>query len=483
MPNFAAATATARQLETPAVTTRDTIQIMRDMFEPEQLQKLLDSLDGDGQRFAIVEGHEALPAALRDPRTLLLLLEDRSAHLEALKEALQTFTGNRAKVSILLYVKDCRVGDGESLMSEIDDFLLAPLSLDDLCWRIRRLVQRHLQSRNELESARRSLTTHFGMRQFIGSAPAFIKAMEQLPRLAACDAAALLIGDTGTGKEMCARAIHYLSARADNPFVPINCGAIPSDLFENEIFGHAAGAFTDARQAMRGLIAEAEGGTLFLDEVNSLSPSAQAKLLRFLQDKQYRPLGASGYRQANVRVIAATNQGLLRMVQEGTFREDLYYRLRVVSINLPPLRERQEDIAPLALHFFETAAREYVREVTGFSSSALRKLSAHTWPGNVRELENVIRQAVVLAAGPVIQAHNIQLSTEFHEPAPAFKESLKVAKARVLNTFERTYLQEMLVHCGGNISRAARESQKDRRTFFELLKKHGLASNACAAQA
>src|SRR6185369_7293315 len=238
--------------------------------------------------------------------------------------------------------------------------LSAPLSVADLRLRINRLLGRSRGRRDDVEQARQNLLTQAAAEEFIGSAPCFLAAIKKIPDIASCDATALLVGATGTGKELCARAIHYLSSRADKPFVPLNCGSVPPDLFENELFGHESGAYTDARHAHRGLISEAEGGTLFLDEVDSLPRASQTKLLRFLQDCQYRPLGGA-YRRANVRVIAATNHNLHALIQNGSFREDLFYRLKVVSLHLPSLRERREDIVPLALHFLKISAREYKR--------------------------------------------------------------------------------------------------------------------------
>jgi DNA-binding NtrC family response regulator len=322
------------------------------------------------------------------------------------------------------------------------------------------------------------------MQQFIGQAPTFVETIKQIPRVANCDAPVLLMGDTGTGKEMCARAIHYLSSRAGMPFIPVNCGSIPTELFENEMFGHEPGAYTDARESRRGLIAEAEGGTLFLDEVNSLALPSQAKLLRFLQDQQYRPLGATKYRQANVRVLAASNRNLMDKSQGILFREDLYYRLKVVLLTLPSLRERLEDIMPLAFHFLKTAAREYGRNVTRFSHEATLTLSSYDWPGNIRELENVVRQAVVFAEGTLIHADSLQISSgnrdispDMVSHIPSHKEPFKVAKAQVIESFERYYLKNLLSECGGNISKAARGAKKDRRAFFALLKKHDLTSS------
>ena len=312
----------------------------------------------------------------------------------------------------------------------------------------------------------------------LGWSEDFMAVVEKIPRVAACDATVLITGETGTGKELCARTIHYFSPQASGPFVPINCSAIPTELFENELFGHESGAFTDARQPRRGLVAEAEGGTLFLDEVDTLHPLAQVKLLRFLQDRQYKPLGSSRYRQANVRLLAATNRDLPAKMREGVFREDLYFRLNLISLRLPALRERQEDIEILARYFMEQAAQDYRRPVAEFSSDALLKLRAYAWPRNVRELENVIRQAVIMTEGTMIQESELNINVPETARSFSWKEPFNTAKARMVETFERDYLRQLLSACDGNISQAAREAQKDRRTFFGLLKKYGLTHAA-----
>jgi two-component system, NtrC family, response regulator GlrR len=316
------------------------------------------------------------------------------------------------------------------------------------------------------------------MQHIIGKSPAFLSSIEKIPSAAACDVPVLLMGPTGTGKELCARAIHYLSPRADKPFIPVNCGSIPVELFENEMFGHEPGAYTDARKSSHGLIAEAEGGTIFLDEVDSLPLSAQVKLLRFLQDRQYKPLGATHYRRANVRLLAASNQDLQSKMADGTFRQDFYYRLRVVSFTLPPLKDRHGDVLLLANHFLEVAAKEYGGNVKRFSWCANQKLLSYSWPGNARELENLVRQAVVLVDGAVIYADDLNIRAQDETTAtvsmPTHREPFKVAKARIVTAFERKYLEDLISYCGGNISKAAREAKKDRRAFFELLRKHNL---------
>jgi two-component system, NtrC family, response regulator GlrR len=279
----------------------------------------------------------------------------------------------------------------------------------------------------------------------------------------------LIVGETGTGKELYARAIHYGSARADRPFMPVNCGAIPSDLVENELFGHIRGAFTSASNLQVGVIEEANGGTLFLDEIDCLPVHAQVKLLRFLQEKEYRPLGSAKMRRANVRVIAASNLNLEDAVDTGKVRQDLFYRLNIISLTLPPLRDRREDIPLLARHFLGKYSREFDSHVHHFSDEAMDMLMVHSWPGNVRELEHAVERAIVLCNNGQIEASDIVLS---NQSLAGKRESLQEAKAKEIARFEKNYIQAVLSACRGNITRAAQVSQKNRRAFFELIQKH-----------
>lgn len=456
--------------------TYETIQIMRDGFQPAELEQIVEGLEADGHPCKLFEGSSEIGIALSRLNTGLFLVACATTDPKSLIEAI----GGEGDVPLLVYFSQVRQICAQDVVGpEIDDFLLAPLSVADLRLRVNRLLGRFKGRRDEVERARQNLLAQSAAEEFIGSAPCFLEAIKKIPDIASCDATALVVGATGTGKELCARAIHYLSSRAHKPFVPLNCGSVPPDLFENELFGHESGAYTDARHAQRGLISEAEGGTLFLDEVDSLPMSSQIKLLRFLQDRQYRPLGGP-YRRADIRVIAATNHNLHAMMQSGNFREDLYYRLKVVSLNLPSLHERREDIVPLALHFMQMSAREYKRPAKELSAGAIQKLTSYQWPGNVRELENVIRQAVVLSRGPMLRARDLELTCQAPSSQPLTR-SLKASKARVIEEFERTYLEEALVACDGNISKAARQAGKDRRTFFALLKKYDLAPKHNAA--
>jgi DNA-binding NtrC family response regulator len=318
------------------------------------------------------------------------------------------------------------------------------------------------------------LKTTFGLKMLVGTAPRFVEETRKIPLLASCDGRVLILGETGTGKELFARAIHYLSPRMSHPFVPVSCGAIPLDLLENELFGHIKGAFTGATVEKSGLIREAEGGTLFLDEVDALPLLAQTKLLRFLQEGEYRPLGASKSLHADVRVVAASNADLMRAVKEGRLRQDLYYRLNIVRLNLPPLRDRGEDIPLLATHFLRKYAYEFRRGVSVLSDAALQKLMRYDWPGNIRELENTIERAVVLTGKQSIEAAEILLP----ESEPTLDtESFQESKARVIKNFERSYIQDLMVIHKGNVSRAARAAKKHRRAFWELIRKYNIDVN------
>lgn len=350
------------------------------------------------------------------------------------------------------------------------DFITPPLTTTNIIPRIRRFLP------DKKQIASNQLFDHHNL---IGSSPAFLSEVGKIPLIAKCDAGVMISGETGTGKELCARAIHNLSARVGKPFVPINCGAIPVELAENELFGHERGAFTHASASQTGLIAQADGGTLFLDELDSLPLLAQVKLLRFLQEREYRPLGSTRTRHADVRVVAATNVDFEKAINSGQLRKDLYFRLNIIPITLPPLRNRLEDIQLLANYFIAKYAITFNKPVSGLSSSARQKLMMHDWPGNIRELEHTIQRAVALSELSLIRAEDIHLSKL--SSASVF-ESFKEAKEKVVKQFERNYLQSLLLAYQGNISRAAVAAQKDRRAFWELLQKHQIDARTFAGK-
>jgi transcriptional regulator with GAF, ATPase, and Fis domain len=314
----------------------------------------------------------------------------------------------------------------------------------------------------------------------VGQSPCFLQAVRHVPSAAKSDVTLLVSGETGTGKELVARAVHYLSPRAGRPFVDLNCGALPDSLLEDELFGHDPGAFTDARGPRRGLIEQAEGGTLFLDEVDGLTSRGQVVLLRVLQDKTFRRLGSSQQNRADVRFIAATNAALEELVRARAFRSDLYYRLAVLLVQLPALRQRPEDILLLASHFLEKH-RVPDRPVPRLSDDARVALLSYVWPGNVRELENAIVRAIQLGGSDEIGPAQLGIPTIVPaqaEPAAApplsYASSLAARKRQLIASFERDYLTQLMREHAGNVTRAARTAGKDRRDLGKLLKKHHL---------
>ena len=308
----------------------------------------------------------------------------------------------------------------------------------------------------------------------IGQSVPFKAALALLQQCAAVDATVLLCGETGTGKELAARAIHYLSGRRSGPFVPINCGALPDSILEAELFGHTRGAFTDAKAESRGVIGLASGGTLFLDEIDSLSPRAQSAILRFVQDRSYRPLGSARIEQADLRLVAATNADLDTLARAGRFRQDLLYRINVLSLELPPLRERDGDALFLARAFVQRLVRQYRTAPRTLDEASVEHLrSALPWPGNVRELEHCVHRAFLLASGTLL---DLKLAV----PAPGAGAARLAtacfadAKARAICDFERRYVRDVLERAGGNLSLAARISGKERSRFGKLVRKYGL---------
>jgi DNA-binding NtrC family response regulator len=318
--------------------------------------------------------------------------------------------------------------------------------------------------------------------RIIGSGEFHHRILQELGKAAQSDVEVLLLGESGVGKDLYARWIHENGSRASGRFVPVNCGGVPVALFENELFGHVGGAFTGARPSCSGLVAEADGGTLFLDEIDTLDPATQIKLLRFLQQREYRRLGESRLRTANVRIVAASNADLGRLVQEARFRSDLFFRIHVFPVRIPPLCERREDIAPLLTEFIQRSAETLGVPPITLTDAAVRRLKGYSWPGNVRELENCVRYLTSLRLDRAADVPDLRL---FHDLASgngsapsaavdASALSFRDAKRSFVGAFERGYIIDALRSCRGNISRAARASGKPRRAFFELMKKHGV---------
>ncbi len=402
--------------------------------------------------------------ASRRPDLIFLILSP--SLLKNAGALFQSLKNEFSDLPIIVVVEACEPDTMFSLLKlGAADFITPPLKEINILPRMWRLLERKTQAKILTHKLKEKL----GLKQMVGESPPFLDEIKKIPTVAKCDANVLISGETGTGKDLCARAIHYLSPRSSKPFIPFNCGAIPTDLMENELFGHVQGAFTGASTPQLGLIHEANSGTLFLDDINCLPLSSQAKLLRFLQEKEYRRLGSTKMCQADVRVIAATNTDLEAAAEEGELRHDLYYRLNVIPITLPALRDRREDIPLIARHFLNKYATEFDKQLTGFASEALQTLMLYDWPGNVRELEHVVERAVLFCEHTVIRENDIILP---QQKAPAWKASFKEAKADVINEFERNYLENLLIAYRGNITKAAQGAQKNRRAFWQLIRKH-----------
>lgn len=333
------------------------------------------------------------------------------------------------------------------------------------------------ESLNSLPSTEGDMASCLGL---VGRSSAHHALLERLKKFAATDAEVLITGPTGTGKELYAWYVHLQSPRMKKTFVPVNCGAIPDTLFENELFGHVGGAFTGAQPQSDGLVTAAEGGTLFLDEIDALSLPGQVKLLRFIQEKEYRRLGESRTRKANVRFIAATNADLLAAVHAGKFREDLFFRLRVVPVEVLALSKRPDDIRPLFEEYIEHYATLYGLPEITLSDDAWAKVEYYSWPGNIRELENCVQYLTCLQTGRAVQPEELPLLTVEEEKMPGritpevMQASFQKSKRELVDLFEKSYLEEALRKSRGNIAEAARASGKARRAFFELMRKHGV---------
>ncbi len=320
----------------------------------------------------------------------------------------------------------------------------------------------------------------------VGDSPVFVELLRSVERVSRHPSATALIrGETGTGKELIARTIHYLGARREFPFVPLNCGALPDTLAENELFGHRAGAYTGATEESAGMLRRAHRGTLFLDEVDSLPPKTQVALLRFLQDGHFRPLGAAHDERVDVRIIAASNRNLEGEVRAGRFRADLYFRLNLIAIEVPPLRERAGDVRVLSRYFLRECARRYRLPDKELNEQSLFGLGRYSWPGNVRELENLVHRAFLLsddAQLSIVMPNAIAppaLATSIDAEAPAL--SYRAAKLHALQEFDRAYLTRLLERTSGNVTRAALLAGKERRALGKLLKRYGIGHEAAAS--
>lgn len=351
------------------------------------------------------------------------------------------------------------------------DYVSKPFKLDEIKLTIQRaLEQRRLFKENLLY--RQELITKYKLENIVGRSPQMLKIYKTIARVADSKSTVLITGESGTGKELIARAIHYNSSRASKPFIAVDCSSLAENLLESELFGHVRGAFTGAIANKRGLFEEANNGTCFLDEIGNISLAMQAKLLRVLQEHEIKRVGGTETIKIDVRIIAATNKNLEELVVEKKFREDLFYRLNVVTIHLPPLRERPEDIPLLAEQFLSKFATENNKPIPHLSKEALELLVRYSWPGNVRELENVIERAVILSQRPLILPEDLPRRLRLEKPSPS---PIAIWPAKIpLSELEKLYIEKVLEETGGNKKKAAEILGIDRRTLYRMAARYGL---------
>lgn len=365
----------------------------------------------------------------------------------------------------------------DAMKKGASDYITKPFPPEELVLIVRNVLEKQSLV-DEVRILRKEVEGRYSFGNIIGKSPGMQEVYNLISDVADTDATVLIRGETGTGKELVAKSIHFNSRRKDKIFVSLNCGALPETLLESELFGYEKGAFTGATRQKMGKFEYADGGTIFLDEVGDLSPATQVKLLRVLQERVIERVGGNGQIEVDVRIIAATNKDLEKEVGEGRFREDLYYRLNVVPIKLPPLRKRKEDIPLLAKHFLAKYARMLNKDITIISQEVLNEMMAYDWPGNVRQLENLIERAIIMARGNTIT--HIDLSDDLRRkkvesPGPlAVHLPFKEAKERVIKEYERDYFMNLLIRCRGSITQSARVSQLDMKTLRRKMKEYGL---------
>lgn len=355
------------------------------------------------------------------------------------------------------------------------DYILKPFDLEEM----KAVVEKALTMEKLLRRSRylqEELEAKYQFEDIIGKSPKMQEVFKLISQVAPTKSTVLISGESGTGKELIARAIHFHSPREKEPLIVVSCAALPETLLESELFGHVKGAFTGAHRDRRGRFELADGGTIFLDEVGAMSLNLQAKLLRVLQEKEFERVGGTGSIPVDVRIIAATNQDLKKAIEEGTFREDLYYRLNVVPIHLPPLRERKDDIPLLAYHFLRRYSQELRKNIKEVTPEALELMVNYDWPGNIRELENAIERAIVLGTGERLPADALPLPLANESAIKKIDDNLSYqeAKKEILQSFEKRFFSKVLSKARGNVSQAARLAQLDRKNLYQKMKELNL---------
>jgi DNA-binding NtrC family response regulator len=430
---------------------------------PNTLEVLERNLSVDGYRVFTAPGVSEAIAILESTQLDLVITDLKMPKISGL-DLVRHVRENYKDIGIMMITGYATIeGAVEAVKSGVEEYLSKPFTGEELLSAVRKTLEKTQVRR----AARTRPATELKLsHDLIGESESMHEVFDAIHKAASTPATVLITGESGTGKELVARAIHYNSDRVSAPFVPVNCGGIPEGLLESELFGHVKGSFTGATVTRAGFFQTADGGTIFLDEISETSLAMQVKLMRVLQDKEVYMVGAAKSRKVNVRILAATNKDLHSLIEKGIFREDLYFRLNVINIHIPPLRERREDILPLTTHFSGRYAREMGKPALQFSDNALDVLNNYYWPGNVRELENVIQRIVVMSEGDIVEVPDLPALMRF--------SALRTTGLdRTLAEVETEYIRNVLASVGGNKTKAAKILDIDRKTLREKLKQEG----------
>ena len=439
--------------------------------DEEQMCELLMSFFSEkGYRVDSIQNGEGALLRLAEQNYALVITDIKLPGMSGL-ELLARIRLDWPEVAVIIMTAFSSISSAvEAMKLGAEDYIGKPFQLDELAITVEKALER-LSLRREVKELRAEVRERYNFSNIVGRSKPMQQLFEVIRRIAARrDASALIIGSTGTGKELVARAIHYNSDRRDAPFMPINCSAIPETLLESELFGHQKGAFTGAHETRRGLIEESQGGTVFLDEINTLSPNLQVKLLRVLQERVVRKVGGRENIPIDIRLVSASNQDLEDAVKRNEFRQDLYYRLNVVPVRLPDLKDRREDIPLLVHHFLQKFAQQHGEPARRFSNEGMRILMTHTWPGNVRELENAVEHALTMGSGEVLTPEDLPASVTTPERDIVEEATLDNA---TLAEVERRYILRILEKMGGHQIKTAQILGIDRRTLYRRLRQYG----------
>ena len=427
---------------------------------------LSDVLKGEG--FSAITTHDSLEASkiLKKEEFDIIITDLKMKGLKGLDLLEETRRVSPLTPVIIITAFGTIESATQAMKMGAYDYITKPFQMDELILTVRKALENRFLKK-EVVRLKKEVETRYHFHQLIGKSASMQKIYDLIERIRDSSINVLITGEGGTGKELAAKAIHYSGIRKGGPFIAVNCAAIPETLLESELFGYKKGAFTDAKSDKKGLIFEADEGTLFLDEITEMPPMLQAKLLRVLEEREVRPLGDTNSYTIDVRIISTSNCDITSSIQQGRFREDLYYRLKVIDIEMPALRERREDIPLLMQHFIQKFSKELKKAVSGVSGDALRILLNYPWPGNVRELENIIQRAITLSQHEVISPEDLPASIIQKADEKLFEKAM--GEKFTLDQLEKEYIRRVLIETGGNKSKAAERLGLDRKTLYRKL--------------